>query len=94
MVLHYPDRKAPPIGCLWYDEAGLVGHYLPEHVAEGKGLQKAELTGIHSLVDWINFGESVEKRPSSMPVLRTTVTSVITPVELLHGIIRHWELRY
>jgi hypothetical protein len=94
MVLHYPDRKAPPLGCWWYDEAGLVSHYLPQHLAEGTALREAELTGIHSLVDWINFGESVDKRPSSMPVLRTTITSVIPPVNLFHGIIRHWELRY
>jgi hypothetical protein len=94
VVFHYPDRFAPPIGCWWYDEAGLISHYLPDHLQAGKNLQEAQLTGIHTEEDWLAFAEAVPDRSSALPTLRSTITSVTAPVDLFGGVIRHWALSY
>jgi hypothetical protein len=93
IALHYPDAVAPPYGVWWLDEqsATVHSHYLPE--AQGAGEALAPLAGATTVQQWHAATERLQ-RPSGTDRLRTTASTVISPLDFFYSTIRHWALTW
>ncbi len=94
VALHYPSVYAPPVGVWWWDE-GLQHHYLDGHADISHALAE-DLAGVATASEWQSRLAQLRASSSwsSSGTMRTVVTSVWSPVDVLLTTISHWALRW
>ncbi len=94
VALHYPSVYAPPVGVWWWDE-GLQHHYLDGHADISQALAE-DLAGVATASEWQSRLVQLRAASSSSSsgTMRTVVTSVWSPVDVLLTTISHWALRW
>lgn len=97
LAFHYPGLLDAPVGVWWFDpELGKVDREYQPGCEQWVELLARLLAEITSREAWDEVTATLAARPNSQTVdkVRTGITSVARPSDLLFGIRSHWPLTH